>query len=174
MRLHKRQDETGAIKNRSNVLFADKALFSLSFLAVFCINRKLYFSLLTSKRKHKGPRGEREERYKGLCERKAHKEWKVRSCEEKGDSRRNIGIRYFPCFAAGLHTFCPCCIFELLVSERLSLFCYSTGCYFYLQSQSDTLSYLCSFSLESRLEILTFFFETIEYIHINNQLLKYG
>lgn len=57
MKLHERQDETGAIKNRSNVLFADRVLFSLSILAVFYINRKLYFSLLTSKRKHEGARG---------------------------------------------------------------------------------------------------------------------
>lgn len=37
----------------------------------------------------------------------------MRGCEEKGDSRGNIGTRYFPCFAEGLHIFCPFCIFEL-------------------------------------------------------------
>lgn len=148
---------------RCHVLFVDRELFSVSFLAVFCINRKSYFSLLTSKRKFgraSGKRGTRD------CVRVKHiksEKWGVVRRWEK-----ILGPDISPVLLQGCIYFVHVVYLSFHVRKTF-LIVLSAGGYFYLQSQYDTLSgfYLSSFLLESRV-IITFFLATLEILQYIN------
>lgn len=72
--------------NQCHVLFVDRAPFSLSFLAIFYINRKPYFSALISKRKFGRARGG-EKKYRNCVTVKYIK------CKSEGLRKKNETVR---------------------------------------------------------------------------------
>lgn len=98
------------MRRKVHIICVNRALFSLSFLAVFCINMKSYFSLLTSKGKFGRAREKRDTRDCVRVKQIKREKWGA------ARRRRQWGKYWdqiFPLFSAGLNTFCPCFIFEL-------------------------------------------------------------
>lgn len=111
--------------NQCHVLFVGRAPFSLSFLAVFYINRKPYFSALISKRKFGRATGERRNI-------EFVWQWSTWSVRVKGWGKKmrqwgKYWHQIFPPFCCRAEYVSPCFIFELLSQKE---FPYSIVCNF--------------------------------------------
>lgn len=139
-----------------HVLFVDRVLYSLVFLAVFCVNRKSYFSLLTSKRK-----SGRDTRNCVRVKYIKSKKWRTTGRRER------VGEILGPDISPVLLEGCIYFVHDVHMSFaviKTFFIALSTCSYSYLQSQFDILFsffYLRSFLLESRLVIITFFCPTL-------------